>query len=64
MNKLKIPMEYIWLNRIRESGTINMFGAAHVLAEAFDMEPDLREARKVVSDWMQWVNENPENVNL
>lgn len=62
MNTLKIPMEYLWLNRLRESGMVNMFGASSALEIAFDM--DHREARKVLLEWMEWVGKNPENVNL
>lgn len=51
-----------YLNRIREMGTINMFGASQTLEIAFDLNH--REARKVLTDWMEWVNTNPDNLNL
>ena len=51
-----------FLNRLRESGRINMFGAGPVVAESFGMTD--REARKVLSAWMTWVNEDPENLNV
>jgi len=54
--------EFIFLNRLRESGTTNMFGAAPYLE--FEFELTNREARKIVSDWMAWVSENPSNRDL
>ena len=51
--------EYIFLNRLRESGTTNMFGAAPYLE--FEFELTNREARRLVADWMSWVSENPSN---
>lgn len=55
-------MMFRYLNRLRSQGTVNMFGASSVLAEAFDY--DLRDAQKVVVEWMEWVNTNPENLNV
>ena len=40
-----------FLNDLRESGQINMFGAAPVLADAFGMSKS--QARGVLSAWMQ-----------
>lgn len=54
-----IRPEFKFLNRLRESGATNMFGAAPYVEEAFDMTR--REAKQVVMDWMQWVSENPSN---
>ena len=54
--------EYIFLNRLRESGTTNMFGAAPYLE--FEFELTNREARRLVADWMSWVSENPSNRDL
>ena len=42
---------YAYLNLVRESGQINMLAAAPHLAKEFDL--DIKEARKVHSDWMQ-----------
>jgi hypothetical protein len=57
--KTKIREEFIYLNRLRESGDTNMFGAAPYLEMEFGF--DRREARKVLMEWMQWVESNPEN---
>ena len=54
-----IRNEFIFLNRLRESGATNMFGAAPYLESAFDL--DRREAKAALMAWMQWVNENPSN---
>ena len=54
--------EFIFLNRLRESGTTNMFGAAPYLE--FEFELTNREARRLVADWMSWVSENPSNRDL
>ena len=54
--------EYIWLNRLREGGTTNMFGAAPYLE--FEFGFDRREAKQVLMEWMKWVNENPSNRDL
>jgi len=39
-----------YLDVLRESGVTNMFGAGPYLQQAFDL--DRREARKVLSEWM------------
>ena len=54
--------EFIYLNRLRESGATNMYGAAPYLEHEFELTN--REARKIVADWMSWVSENPANVEL
>ena len=54
--------EFIFLNRLRESGATNMFGAAPYLESAFDL--DRREAKEALLAWMAWVDENPSNVDL
>jgi len=53
--------EFRFLNRLRASGVTNMFGATPYITEAFDLSTN--DARKVLTDWMQWVNENPDNLN-
>ena len=58
----KIREEFIFLNRLRESGETNMFGAAPYLE--FEFELTNREARRLVADWMSWVSENPSNRDL
>ena len=40
-----------FLDELRESGEINMFGAAPYLSDAFDLSE--QEARKVLTYWMQ-----------
>ena len=54
--------EFEFLNRLRESGETNMFGASPYLACAFDIPR--REASKILVEWMQWVDENPSNRDL
>ena len=54
-----IREEFTYLNRLRESGATNMFGAGAYLEDEFDL--DRREARMVLSEWMKWVESNPEN---
>jgi len=57
--KTKIREEFLYLNRLRESGDTNMFGAAPYLE--FEFGFDRREAKQVLMDWMKWVESNPEN---
>jgi len=54
--------EFIWLNRLREGGTTNMYGAAPYLEMEFELTN--REARRIVVEWMAWVSENPSNRDL
>jgi hypothetical protein len=57
-----IREEFTYLNRLRESGATNMFGAAPYLEMEFDL--DRREAKQVLMAWMQWVSENPSNRDM
>ena len=57
-----VRAEFEFLNRLRESGETNMFGASPYLACAFDRPK--REASKILMEWMSWVNEEPSRVNL
>jgi hypothetical protein len=52
-NLLVLIMKDIFdfLDDLRESGDINMFGAGPVLQEVFDLSR--HEARAVLSDWMK-----------
>ena len=59
---MNIREEFLYLNRLRESGDTNMFGAAPYLQDEFDL--DRREARKILSEWMSWANENPEKLDI
>jgi hypothetical protein len=49
------PEMKVFLDDLRESGAVNMFGAAPYLAEAFDIP--LTEARTVLSEWMETFGE-------
>lgn len=40
-----------YLEQLRESGDVNMFGAAPYLASEFDL--DKSEARQILSAWME-----------
>ena len=44
-----------FLDDLRESGSVNMFGAGPVLQEVFGLER--LEARMVVKDWMESFSE-------
>lgn len=57
-----IREEFAYLNRLRESGATNMFGAAPYVQEAFGLSR--QAARTVLMEWMKWVEESPERVNL
>jgi hypothetical protein len=46
---------------LRESGDTNMFGAAPYLQEEFGL--NRAEARRTVSDWMHWVEQDPERLD-
>ena len=54
--------QFIYLNKLRESGETNMYGASPYLACAFSLTK--REASKVLIEWMEWVNSNPANLDL
>jgi hypothetical protein len=54
-----IRPEFEFLNRLREGGTTNMYGASPILAFAFDLPK--HEASKILLEWMDWVSENPSN---
>jgi hypothetical protein len=51
MNENKTATMFRFLNQLRESGSINMFGASPVLAESFGIS--VKEARVVLSHWME-----------
>jgi hypothetical protein len=52
--------EFSYLNRLRESGVVNMFGAGEYLEMAYQL--DRREAGKVLLEWMAWAQDNPSNL--
>ena len=41
----------MYLDGLRESGVVNMFGAGQYLQEAFGLEK--REARAILKEWMK-----------
>jgi hypothetical protein len=41
---------FVYLDNIRETGAINMFGAAPYLQEAFDL--DRYDAKDILLEWM------------
>ena len=45
-----------FLNELRESGTINMFGAGPILAFEFGL--DNNEARSILREWMESYERN------
>lgn len=51
---------FLFLNRLRESGETNMFGAVPFIEEEFGMERDV--AKKMLTDWMKWASEDPSNL--
>lgn len=55
MTKLKTSTYYAFLDSLRESGKINMFGAPMVLVTAFGIP--LSEARIIFRDWVAQFNE-------
>ena len=57
--RVHVRQEFLFLNRLRESGATNMFGAAPYLEDEFGLER--RDARTVLTEWMRWVESNPEN---
>ena len=57
-----IRPEFEFLNRLRESGETNMYGASPFLACAFSLPK--RESSKILVEWMRWVSENPSNRDL
>lgn len=49
---------YAYLDALRESGIVNMFGAAPLLQEKFDL--DRRAARERLQGWMNWFSKKAE----
>jgi hypothetical protein len=54
--------EFVFLNNLRESGVTNMFGAAPYLQDEFSL--GRMEARDILTEWMEWVSDNPENAEI
>ena len=61
MNENNTATMFRFLNQLRASGSINMFGASPVLAEVFGISS--KEARVVLSHWMTWVSQNPDKLS-
>lgn len=61
MNAADTNEHFKFLNYLRRSGAINMFGAGPYLQEVFDM--DARTARDTLTNWMNWVSNNPNNAD-
>ena len=49
-NSESLEQYFAFLDNVRESGKINMFGAASVLQEVYGLEK--REAREILFQWM------------
>ena len=54
--------KFLFLNALRRTGEVNMFGAGSWLEDYFLL--DRREAKKVLVAWMQWADNNPSNLEL
>jgi hypothetical protein len=54
MDNAQRPATFRYLDSLRKSGRINMFGAAPYLAEAFCLSKN--EAREVLRQWMESFN--------
>ena len=50
---------FMYLNRLRESGETNMYGASPYLVEAFGLGRS--EASKTLGEWMRWTEEDVAN---
>lgn len=46
---------WLYLENLRKSGVVNMFGAVPYLLRAFDLTQD--EAEKILADWIKNYNE-------
>lgn len=57
------PNQYIFdfLDNLRDSGQINMFGAASVLQEVFDLSR--RESQSVLQEWMTSFTQRGDTIN-
>lgn len=55
LENLDLDVIYNFLDRLRESGRINMFGAAPYIAETFGLSR--QESRQALSSWMKTFGE-------
>ena len=51
--------QFLFLNRLRESGKINMWAASEPLEQAYDIPA--KEATATLVAWMEWVTNKPSN---
>jgi len=51
LSREQVHEMFLWLDDLRESGMVNMFGAYPLLAEAFGIEPSV--ARQVWTAWTE-----------
>ena len=51
LSREQVHEMFIWLDDLRESGMVNMFGAYPLLAEAFSIEPSV--AKQVWTAWAE-----------
>ena len=58
----KVRDEFLFLNGLRYTGEVNMFGAAPYLEHEFELTS--REARRIVAEWMAWADQDPSNLEL
>ena len=54
-----VRAEFEFLNRLRESGVTNMWGAGPYLREQFDI--GRAESAKILTEWIAWVEADPTN---
>lgn len=59
MDQFRMQMQEkinVYLNALRESGTVNMFGAAPYISETFGVNKE--EARQYLKNWMASFSKN------
>lgn len=54
--------EFIYLNRLRQAGTTNMFGATPYLQDEFGI--DRNDAKDILMSWIEWVQEDHTHVTI
>lgn len=54
-----IEIYFDYLDKLRESGITNMFGATPYLMQAFDLSK--KDARKVLAEWMKTFSDRHPN---
>lgn len=51
---------FLFLNTLRRTGEVNMFGAASWIVDYFGVTR--KEAKEYLLAWMKWAEESPENL--